>query len=191
MVEWTIRQFSDAPGWTRPLVIKWMHSPADAFDHLSRYSFDALLGMRTASFWRRAQPAASCDEEAFDRAFEVRMMANELLGVDEQDRLLMAAKLLAKSKAKSENASDEEVFRVRAASAQIGWLETSLAEAAAQTISNVERLLRAGASEGSVAIDHQLNVFESYEHGLMATWETPAALICVPRIRVYPPCLTL
>jgi hypothetical protein len=97
------------------------------------------------------------------------------LGVDEQDRLLMAAKLLAKSKAKSENASDEEVFQVRTASAQIGWLETSLAEAAAQTISNVERLLSAGASEGSVAIDHQLNVFEPYEHGLMATWETPAA----------------
>jgi hypothetical protein len=190
-VERTIRQFGDASGWTKPLVIKWMDSPTDAFDHLGRLGLDALLDMGTASFWRRAQPPVPCDEEAFDRAFEVRMMANELLGVDERDRLLMAAKLLAKSKAKSENASDEEVFRVRAASAQIGWLETSLAEAAAQTISNVELILSTGASEGSVAIDHQLRVFEAHEHGLLATWETPAALICVPRIRVYPPCLTL
>jgi hypothetical protein len=36
-------------------------------------------------------------------------------------------------------------------------------------------------SEGSVATDHQLKVFESYECGLLATWETPDALICVPK----------
>jgi hypothetical protein len=45
----------------------------------------------------------------------------------------------------------------------------------------VEMLLSAGESESSVAIDNQLKVFESYERGLLATWETPAELICVPR----------
>jgi hypothetical protein len=32
-----------------------------------------------------------------------------------------------------------------------------------------------------MAICHQLKVFEVCEHGLLATWETPDALICVPR----------
>jgi hypothetical protein len=102
-----------------------MDTPTDAFDHLSRFGLDALLGMGTARFWRRAQPPASDHVEAFDRAFEVRMIANELLGVDDHDRILMAPKLRAKSQAKSANKSDEEVFRVRAISSQIGWLETS------------------------------------------------------------------
>jgi hypothetical protein len=60
-------------------------------------------------------------------------------------------------------------------------LETSLADAAAEAVSNVEMLLSTGASEASVAIDHQLKVFESCERGLLATWETPVELICVPR----------
>jgi hypothetical protein len=110
------------------------------------------------------------------------MVANELLCVDEHDQALMAAKLLAKSQAMSANLPNEEVFRVRAISAQIGWLETSLADVAAQAVANVELLLTTGTSEGSVAIDHQLKFFESYEYGLLATWETPDALVCVPRI---------
>jgi hypothetical protein len=28
---------------------------------------------------------------------------------------------------------------------------------------------------------HQLIVFEAFEHGLLATWETPGALVCVQR----------
>ena len=47
-----------------------------------------------------------------DRAFDVRIMANELLGVDEHDRLLMAPKLRAKSEAMSANLSDAEVFHL-------------------------------------------------------------------------------
>jgi hypothetical protein len=121
-VERTIRQFSDASGWTKPLVIKWMDTPTDAFDHLSRLGLDALLDMGTASFWRRSQPPVSHDAEVFDRAFEVRMTANELLGVDERDRTLMAPKLLAKSQALSVNSSDKDVFRVRAVSAAAGRL---------------------------------------------------------------------
>jgi hypothetical protein len=106
------------------------------------------------------------------------MMANELLGVEEHDRILMGPKLRAKSHAILTNRSDEEIFRVRAISSQIGWLETSMAEVAAKAISNVELLLSSGAPENSVAIDNELKVFESYEHGLVATWETPDALIC-------------
>jgi hypothetical protein len=189
VLERAIRQFADATGWTKPLVIKWMDTPTDAFDHLSRFGLDALLDMGTTSFWRRAQPPVSLDKETFDRAFEVRMTANELLGVEEHDRILMAPKLMAKSRAMSANRPDGEVFRVRAVSSQIGWLETSMAEAAAQAISNVELLMDPGASEDAVAIDNQLMTFEAHEHGLLATWETPGALICVPRpqILAYPP----
>jgi hypothetical protein len=184
MAERAIRQFADASGWTAPLVIKWLDAPTDAFDHLSRFGLDALLDMETTGFWRRDNLSAPRDAETFNRAFEVRMLANSLLGVEEHDRMLMAPKLQAKSASMSANRSDEEVFRVRAVSAQIGWLETSLAEAAAQAVFNVELLLSAGASEGSMAIDNQLRVFEFYEHGLLATWETPDALICVPTIRI-------
>ena len=179
MVERTIRQFADASGWTKPLVINWMDTPTDAFDHLSRFGLDALLEMGSASFWRRAQPPVSPDEETIERAFEARMTANELLGVEEHDQILMAPKLLARSNATSANLPNEEVFRVRAVSAQIGWLETSMADVAAQAVANVELLLSTGAFEGPAAIDHQLRVFETYERGLLATWETPDALICV------------
>jgi hypothetical protein len=34
-VERPIRQFADATGWSKPLAIKWMVTPADAHDHLS------------------------------------------------------------------------------------------------------------------------------------------------------------
>jgi hypothetical protein len=181
VVERTIWQFADASGYVGRPVIKWMNTPSDAFDHLSRFGLDALLEMGTARFWRRFRPLVSPNAKAFDRAFEVRMTANELLGVDEHDRLLMAPKSRAKSAAMSASTSDDGVFRVRAVSSQIGWLETSMADAAAEAVSNVELLLRAGASEGSVSIDNQLNVFDSYEGGLLATWETPTELICVPR----------
>jgi len=179
MAERTVRQFADASGWTKPLVIKWMDTLTDAHVHLSRFGLDALLDMGSTSFWRRAQPHVSPDEETFERAFEARIMANELLGVDEQDRGLMAPKLLAKCQAMSANLSDEEVFLVRAVSSQIGWIETSMADAAAQAVASVELLLSTGASEGSVAIHHQLKIFESHESGLHATWETQDALICV------------
>jgi hypothetical protein len=147
MVERTIRQLADASGRAEPLVIKWMDTPTDAFGHLSQLGLEALLDMGTARFWRRAQPPLLVDEEAFERTFEVRMTANELLSVDEHDRILMAPKLLAKSRATSAKLSDEEIFKIRAISAQIGWLETSMAEAAAHAISNVELLLSSGSSE--------------------------------------------
>jgi hypothetical protein len=156
-----------------------MDTPSDAFEHLSRFGLYALLDMGTTGFWRKFRPPVPRDARAFDRAFDVRTTANDLLGVDEHDRLLMAPKLRAKSAVMSANASEGEVFRVRAVSAQIGWQETSMADAAAEAVSNVELLMSTGASEGSVAIDNQLRIFESRERGLIATWETPDALVCV------------
>jgi hypothetical protein len=184
MAERTIRQLADSSGYTNELVIKWMDTPRDAHDYLTGFGLDALLEMGSATFWRRVQPPAPGDVETFVRAFEVLMLANELLAVGEHDRTLMAPKLLAKRQARSSNSSDGEVFRVRAVCSQIGWLETSIAEVAAQAVANVDLLLSTGTSEGSVAIDHQFKIFESYEHGLLATWETTDALICVPRIQI-------
>jgi hypothetical protein len=123
-----------------------MDTPSDAFDYLGRFGLDALLAMGTSTFWRRSRPRVPLDVKVFDRDFEVRMLANELLGVDEHDRFLMAPKLRAKSAATSARTSDGEIFRVRAVSSQIGWLETSMADAAAEAASNVELLLGAGAS---------------------------------------------
>jgi hypothetical protein len=180
------RRFTDVSGCAEQPVIKWMDTPSDAFDHLSRFGLDALLDMGTARFWRRFRPRLSPDARAFDRAFEVRMTASDLLGVDEHDRLLMAPKLRAKSQTMSANASDREVFRVRAVWSQIGWLETSMAAAAAEAVSNVESLLSRGASEGSVAIDNQLKVVELHEKGLLATWETPESLICATSVSRRP-----
>jgi hypothetical protein len=184
LTERAIGRFADAAGYNSELVIKWMDTPRDAFDHLCGFGLETLLDMGSASFWRRVQPPAPRDIETFDRAFEALMLANELLAVHECDRTLMAPKLLAKSLARSSNSSDCEVFRVRSVCSQIGWLETSSAEVAAQAVSNVDLLLSAGASESSVAIDHQLTVFEVNECGLLATWETADALVCVPRSRI-------
>jgi hypothetical protein len=178
-VERAIRTVADASGRTRPLVIKWMASAADAFDHLNRLGLEALLDMGTATFWRGAEPHGTDDAEALEHAFAVRMLADDIVGAEQCDRMLMAPKLRAKARAMTANASDQELFLVRAVSAQIGWLETSLAYVAAQSVSNVELLLRDGVSEGSMAIDNQLLALESYESGLLASWETPDALICL------------
>ncbi len=96
----------------------------------------------------------------------------------------MAPKLLSKSRAMAGNASAEAVFEVRAIAAQIGWLETCMPVAAAQAVSNIELFLSSGISEQDGLMLHQLRVFEAYELGLLATWETPDALICVPRIQI-------
>jgi hypothetical protein len=58
------------------------------------------------------------------------------------------------------NASAEAVFQVRA-------------------VADVELLLSSDFSEHDESVHHQLRVFEAYELGLLATWETPDALICV------------
>jgi hypothetical protein len=96
--------------------------------------------------------------------------------------MLMAPKLRAISEAKRTGASPTELRRVRAACFEIGWQETSLPAVATESICAIEALLASGARPGSDAVRDQVRVFEAYELGLLATWETPAELVCVPRI---------
>jgi hypothetical protein len=121
------------------------------------------------------------DHAAFERAFDVQCLSADILRVEENDRVLMVPKLAAKSTAMASGVSTQELFAVRARLAQIGWLETSWAAAAANAIFEIELALHAGEPEDCQLINHQLRVFEAYEAGLLATWETPTAIICVPR----------
>lgn len=141
---------------------------------LSRLGLDALFPMGTASFWREFLCRVAFDEDVLERVFDLRCLAAEILRVDDTDRTLMAPKLSAKSDALA-------VFRVRAVAAQIGWLETSLSAAAVGALCNVEMLLASRYSVRSTSIYHQLLLLLAWEYGLLATWETPDALICVPR----------
>jgi hypothetical protein len=176
-VERIIHEVSEEHG--RP-IIKWMESPARAFEHLSRYPLGELMQMGTAKLWPVPPPFPTRNEEADEHSFELYWHATQVLRVGEHDRALMAPKLMAKQRAMAVPSRPEAIFEARATAAQIGWLETSMPAAAAQALQAVEHLLSAGHNEGSLAIYHQLNVFEACEHGLLATWETPDALICVP-----------
>jgi hypothetical protein len=167
-------------GRAKPPVIKWLADPSGAFDHLSRYGLDALLRMGAASLWRRAGTSVSFDDRSLDLSFVLGRLVADIVGVKDHDRALMAPKLLAKSVAMARDAPAESVFKVRAVAAQIGWLETSMPVAATQAVANVELLLSSGFSERDEPIHHRLRVFEAYELGLLATWETPDALICAP-----------
>jgi hypothetical protein len=162
------------------LIIKWMENPTRAFEHMSRYGLDELVQMGTARFWSAPRPFPVTDEGTAERSFELNWRATQLLRVDEHDRALMAPKLIAKARAMTTQSGPEAIFEARAVAAQIGWIETSLPTAAAQAVRAVEDLLSAGYAENSVAIYHQLRVFEAREHGLLATWETPDGLVCVP-----------
>jgi hypothetical protein len=161
-------------------VIKWMESPARAFEHLSQYRLSELMLMGTARFWPVPPPFTATNEGAGERSFELYWQATQLLRLGEHDRALMAPKLIAKKQAIGARFSSEAIFEARAVAAQIGWIETSLPATAAQAIRTVEDLLSEGHTESSQAIYHQLRVFEACESGLLATWETPDALICVP-----------
>jgi hypothetical protein len=137
--------------------------------------------MDTDSLWRRATPSPSLDDESLNRSLILGGLVADIVGAGEHDRALMGPKLLAKSEAMSTGASAKTLFESRAVAAQVGWLETSIAAVAAEAVHNVELLLSSGFSEHDQLIHHQLRVFEAYELGLFATWETPTAIICVPR----------
>jgi len=176
-VERIIHEVAEEHG---PLVIKWMENPTRAFEHLTRYGLDELVQMETATFWPAPPPFPMTNEEAAERGFELYWHAAQILKAEEHDRAFLAPKVIAKRRAIEAQFSSEAIFEVRANAAQIGWIETSLPAAAAIAVSAIEDLLWAGHGEDSLAIYHQLNVFEACEHGLLATWETPDARICVP-----------
>jgi hypothetical protein len=108
----------------------------------------------------------------------LRRLATEGLRPDDHDRTLMAPKLVAK---RNSAADQVPAFEVRAVAAQIGWLETSIPDAAVEALCRVEVLLSIGTFEASEAVHHQMGIIEAYQHGLLATWETPHEMVCAPR----------
>jgi hypothetical protein len=180
-IERIIRRMAEISGG--PPIVKWTPSSADAFDHLRKLSLSDP-GTRLAALWRVSRSCPPYDEDAFERSFRVRQLASDILRPEDHDRMIMAPKLSAISEAKRAGASRAESRRVRAACFQIGWLETSLPAVATDAICEVEVLLCSGASANSDAVHYRLSTFEAYEKGLLATWEMPGEIICVPRIAV-------
>jgi hypothetical protein len=176
-IERVIRRTAGASG-SQP-VIKWMVSPTEAFDHLRKLD-SSDLGTGLAALWRFKRSRLPRNEDAFERSFRVRELASDILRPDEHDRTLMAPKLNAISEAKRAGASPTELRRVRAACFEIGWLETSLPAVATESICAIEALLVSGAQPSSDAVRDRVLVFEAYELGLLATWETRNEIICVP-----------
>jgi hypothetical protein len=164
-----------------PPVIKWMPTPADAFDRLGKFN-SSELGTSLATLLRVGRSRPPRDEDAFERSFLVRQLASEILRPDEHDRILMAPKLSAISEARRAGASPTEMRRLRAACFEIGWLETSLPAVATESICAIEALLASGEQPGSDAVQNRVRVFEAYELGLLATWETATEIVCVPRL---------
>ena len=154
-----------------------MPGPQAALDHLSRHGLTNLLQMENAAFWRQSG-CPEMDEEILDRWCAISRLANDVLRPDEHDRALMAPKLMAKQ---SPSANPDAAFEFRVFAAQIGWLETSIPDVTVEALCRVEVLLSQGLSETSGLVHHQLEIIQAYQHGLLATWETPAELICVPR----------
>jgi hypothetical protein len=177
-VERIVREVSGEHG--RP-VIKWMDTPGRAFEHLLRYPLDELAQMPTAQFWPFPPPVSAASGDAEECSVELYLHATRVLRVEEHGRSLLAPRLSYKAQAITSRSRPEAVLEARTIAAEIGWIETSLPGAAAAAIRAVEDLLSAGYAEGSMEICHQLMVFEAFEHGLLATWETPAALVCVQR----------
>jgi hypothetical protein len=176
-VERVVREVAGEHG---PLVIKWLESPERAFEHLLRYPLVELAQMPTARLWPFPPAVSATDYEAEERSIELHSRANQALRVEEHGLALLAPKLDFRARAVASLSVPEAIFEARAIAAEIGWIETSLPGAAAGSIRAVEDLLSAGYAEASVKIYHQLRVFEASEHGLLATWETPEEVICVP-----------
>jgi hypothetical protein len=137
--------------------------------------------MKDASLWR-AGDCPTVDEGALERWVAVRRLAVEAMSPDDHDQALMAPKLASKLDPALLEAGPDAAFKTRAVAAQIGWLETSIAAAAVEALCRIEILLSQGLSETSKLVHHELMVFEAFEAGLLATWETPAELACVPRL---------
>jgi hypothetical protein len=155
--------------------------PAEAFDYLSRYGHRALVEMPTTTFWHGLRSELTNDEQACERTFDLRRLASEILRVDEHDRVLMAPKITAKGAAglggrRPTLPSKLGVSPPRSAGSRLPC------QPAVKALCEIEVLLASGRADGSKQIHHQLKVFQAWEHGLLATWEAPAELICVRRV---------
>lgn len=158
-----------------------MHRPRSCRDHAGRQKIAAPIIFSCGPFPRPFQPETTTPKS--DRSIELHWHANQALKVDEHGVALMTPKLVYRARAVAFQSGPEAIFKARAIAAEIGRIETSLpGGAAAGAIRAVEDLLSAGQAEGSMAICHQLRVFEAFESGLLATWETPEEIVCVPLI---------
>jgi hypothetical protein len=179
-VERLIRLRAETLGYRKPPVIRWLPDSRAAFDYLRRYELADLLRMENATLWREEDLPAIKDDTILDRWCVTRRFATEALRPDDHDRALMAPKLEAKRQLIARGADLDAILEARTMTAQVGWLETSISAAAVGAISNIDLQLARGLSDVSVHLHHQLLVIEAYQHGLMATWETPTELVCVP-----------
>jgi len=179
LIERLIHQEVLTQGYANPPAIKWLADPFDVFEYLGCLGLDELLQIDPAHLWRRARQQMLVDDDRINSAAALGSRIAGLVRPAEHDSALTAPKLLSKARVMAENASVEAIFKVRAVAAQIGWLETCLPVAVAQAVTDIELLLSSGAPKES--IHHQLEVFEAYELGLIATWETPGVVLCVPR----------
>ena len=161
-------------------IIKWMGTPGRAFEYLLWFPLDELAQLPTAQFWPFPPPVSAASEDDQERSVGLYLHATRVLRVEEHGRALLAPKLSHKAQAIASRSFPESVLQARAVAAEIGWIETSLPGAAAGAIRAVEDLLSAGHAEGSMETRHQSMVFEAFEHGLLATWETPEELVCLP-----------
>jgi hypothetical protein len=181
-IEQLIAETSAAQGSAKPPVIKWLPDPFSAYAHLNDYGLEKLLKMGSATLWSRAALPQRVDDGSLEITRCVRLeVVWDIIGAEEHDRVLMAPELLAKSATVARGLSAEEAFKVRAIAAQIGWLETSLPAAAALAVDAIDFLVTSGIPEDDELVKHNLRIFRAYELGLLATWETPAAFICIPR----------
>jgi hypothetical protein len=176
-VERIVRELAGERG---PPVIKWMDSPERAFQHLRRYPLNELVQMPIARFWPAPPLGLVQDYAQLERSLDLYVLANRLLGVEERCGELLGARLDFRARLIGTTPDPAAVFHAKTFTAEIGWIETSLPAVAARAIRAVEDLLSAGHAESSEPIYHQLMVFGAFEHGLLATWETPEELVCLP-----------
>ena len=175
-VERIVRKLAGERG--RP-AIKWMDTPARAFRHLCRYPLDELAQMPVARFWPAPPLGPVQDYAELERSLDLFVLANRLLGVEDHCGELLGTRLDFRARLTGASPVPAAVFEARVLAAEIGWIETSLPAVAARAIRAVEDLLSAGHAESSMEICHQLLVFEAFEQGLLATWETPEELVCL------------
>jgi hypothetical protein len=175
-VERIVRELAGERG---PPVIKWMDSPERAFQHLCRYPLDELVQMPIGQFWPAPPSGPVQDYAQLERSLNLYVLANRLLGVEERCGELLGARLDFRARLIGATPDPAAVFHAKVLTAEIGWIETSLPAVAARAIRAAEDLLLAGHAESSEPIYHQLMVFDAFEHGLLATWETPEELVCL------------
>lgn len=158
-------------------VIKWVNCIQSALEYLSQCCVDELSQMTIARLWPTLPRFPDQDSDTIERSVKLSALVDRRLVADEHVGKLLEDKLHLEIAATTDPYAD---FDARMLASEIGWLETALSAVAARAVRAVEALLDIGYTERSEQIHHQLLVFEAFERGLLATWETPKQLLCLP-----------